>query len=211
MREANRKAFLTAVSADPDIKPLPSFKFSRYGVDALLQLPDVVRRAIGETFRAVGGKGELGPNTLERFVKRLGSDDSLLIDGDEFVVEYDEPQHFTTYRRTTLASSLYERLRVGFDPGNHASLCASVSRTGTSGFDHNDSAHRAFECPGVPGDCRHRQRAFYDFLKDVLLGVGLNGIPRLIRISDREPGTSESTQAAVDLLRRRASRALKKR
>ena len=75
MREANRQAFVRAVSADPGIELLEPFKFSRDGADAVSQLsPDVVR-AIGETFREVGGTGELDADRLERFVRRLGTDD----------------------------------------------------------------------------------------------------------------------------------------
>jgi hypothetical protein len=99
-------------------------------------------------------------------------------------------------------------LRVGFDRSYYASRCDAARMTPTSGFAHNDSAHRDFECPG--GECRHRQRAFYDFLKDVLLGLGLNGIPTLIRISDFETATSANAQAAADLLRRRAGWATRK-
>lgn len=218
MREANRRAFVEAVSADPGIELLQPFKFSRDGADALSQLSHHVVRAIGETFRAVGGTGELDADRLERFVRRLGSDDRLRIDGEQFVVEYDERQHFTTFRASTLASRLYHRLRVGFDLSEYDSLCSTARMTGASGFAHNPSAHRDFACPTIPGECRHRQRAFYDFLKDVLLGLGLDGVPRLIRISDLtdlmggrpvgemvEAGTSARAQAFTDLLRRRAT------
>jgi hypothetical protein len=217
MREANRRAFVRAVSADPGIEMLQPFKFSRDGADALSQLSHDVVRAIGETFRVVGGTGELDADRLERFVKRLGSDDCLRIDGDEFVVEYDERLHFTTFRASTLASSLYDRLRVGFDLSDYASVCCTVRMPAASGRAHNDSAHRDFKCPTIPGECRHRQRAFYDFLKDVLLGMGLDGLPWLIRISDLtdlmgghpvgeivEAGASATAQAFTDLLRRRA-------
>ena len=73
----------------------------------------------------------------------------------------------------------------------------------------------------LPGECRHRQRAFYDFLKDVVLGSGFAELPGLIRISDRtdfinghppaevvERGTLEERQALVNLLRERASAAV---
>src|ERR1700674_1318929 len=112
MREAHRRAFVRAVAAQPGIAPLlQPFKFSRDGADALsqLSLDDDVVRAIGETFSLVGGKGELNAERLERFVRRLHLvvDDCLRIDGDEFVVEYDERLHFSTFRASTLSSSLY--------------------------------------------------------------------------------------------------------
>lgn len=217
MREAHRQAFFRAVSLDPGIEQRSPFKFSRYGADALSRLSDDVVGAISETFRVVGGMGEVDAARLERFVRRLGSDDCLRIDGDEFVVEYDERLHFTTFRASTLASSLYDRLRVGVDLSDYASFCGTVPMASASGRAHNDSAHRDFKCPTTPGECRHRQRAFYDFLKDVLLGLRLAGIPRLIRISDPtdsiggrpleeivEAGTSVTEQALTDLLRRRA-------
>lgn len=217
MREANRRAFVRAVSADPGIELLQPFKFSRDGADGLSQLSRDVVRAIGETFRGVGGTGELDAGRLARFVRRLGTDDRLRIDRDEFVVEYDERLHFTAFRASTLASVLYDRLRVGFDLSDYAAVCGTLSMTGTSGRAHNESAHRDFVCPRTPGECRHRQRAFYDFLKDVLVGLKLDGIPRLVRISDLtdliggrpvgeivEVGTSAEGRALTDLLRRRA-------
>ncbi|MGH7622310.1 MAG: DUF7255 family protein, partial [Gemmatimonadaceae bacterium] len=122
---------------------------------------------------------------------------------DDFVVEYDERLHFTPFRAVTLASEAYDRLRVGFDHAYYLAACGTAPIPHTSGRAHNDSAHRDFECPLTPGECRHRQRAFYDFLKDVLLGGGHDGVPRIIRISDLEIGEGKRGSPAA-LLRERA-------
>jgi len=217
MREANRRAFVQGVSAAPGIELSNQFKFSRHASDAASQLPSDTVKELGETFRVVGGTGMLDSGRLERFARRMGTDDCFRIDGDEFVVEYDERLHFTTFRGLTLTSSLYDRLKVGFNLTSYASVCGTVPMTGSSGRAHNDAAHRDFECPKTPGECRHRQRAFYDFLKDVFMGLDLDGMPRLIRISDLtdvvgghslrdilEGDTPAESRALVDLLRDKA-------
>jgi len=153
-------------------------------------------------------------------VKRLGSDDCLEIDGREFVVEYDEVLHFTKYRKTTLESDLYSGLMVGFDRSDYLGACGKFGMTGGSGRAHNPSAHELFRCPVSPGECRHRQRAFYDSLKDVVLGSRASGLPGIIRISDltdfvegrtpsqiAESGSSGDRAALVGLIRQRAQAA----
>jgi len=217
MREANRQAFVGVVSAAPGIELTNQFKFSRRGIDAVSQLPDGTVGQIADTFRMVGGTATLDSSKLEQFARRLGTDDCFRIDGNEFVVEYDERLHFTTFRGLTLTSGLYDRLKVGFNLSAYASVCGTVRMTGSSGRAHNDSAHRHFKCPGTPGECRHRQRAFYDFLKDVLLGLDLDGMPRLIRVADLtdavggrslrdilEGDTPAESKALVELLRSNA-------
>jgi hypothetical protein len=223
MREANRNALIRAVVVDPSIDVLHPFSFSRRGIPAIRKLPANVVYDVAETLRTVGGKGALNVNRLERFVGRLGSDDCLLIDGNEFVVEYDESLHFTPFRAVTLKSKLYNRLRVGFRPGDYLAACGTARMTGGSKRAHSDSPHRDFKCPVRPGECRHRQRAFYDFLKDVLLGFGLHDLPRIIRISDltdfiggrspqeiEEAGTTAETQALRGLIRERAKKAMRR-
>lgn len=172
---------------------------------------------VNEVFQQVGGIGQLPRSNLERFVKRLGVDDCLLIDDRPFIVEYDETLHFSPYRKISLASPIYNDLHVGFDRAAYVEVCGSFRLATGSGRAHNTSAHASFRCPVSPGECRHRQRAFYDFLKDVILGTGLPGFPGLIRISDRtdfldgkppgevvEHGAAEDRQALCTLLRQRA-------
>lgn len=207
MREHNRQALIAAaIAVDPRIEMLEPFTLSGDEAGAPRQLSPVVESAIHEVFRVLGGNGALDPGRLREWFRRLRYDDFLRISGDDFVVEYDEKQHFTEFRALTLASSLYGVLRVGFDASNYMAMCSSGNGTGSSGFAHNDSAHKDFSCPypQLPRECRHRQRAFYDFLKDVLFGSGLPGVPRLIRISDREAGELANPRAAAELLRRRA-------
>lgn len=83
-------------------------------------------------------------------------------DGTSRAVEFDESQHFSGARATTLAA-YGDRVRVGFDVLAWAKHCEQrIGREPGGGF--------ARPCPPLfPGEGgRHRQRAFRDFLADVL-------------------------------------------
>ena len=225
-REANRRAFLAVVSEDPGIKLRARFKFSQFGPLAIDALPGSTVRAIAKVFVDVGGIGELSSARMHAFSKSPLPDDLVQIDGKNFVVEYDEALHLTTYRRATLKSTLYRSLKVGFDRNAYLAACGMFRMPPGSKRAHVDprpgvvdstSPHLNFLCPTKPGECRHRQRAFYDFLKDVILGSGLRDYPGIIRISDctdfqprqtpeeiAKHGSSDQKRALCDLLRQRA-------
>lgn len=78
-----------------------------------------------------------------------------------FMVEFDEKQHFNQYRRLTL----FEDQFVG-DFGLYRKLCEKVANSGTSGFQKikEDLLFPWFN-DGEKQDNRIRQRAFRDFLK----------------------------------------------
>lgn len=217
MRESNRRALIRVVCEARGIETSSPFKFSVVAPNTIDGLPDEVMEEVGAVFQRVGGIAELSRPRLTTFVKRLGVDDCLSVSGKRIVVEYDEVLHFSPFRKITLRSRLYDKLKVGFILPDYLAICGTFRITGGSGRAHNPSAHAAFRCPVSPGECRHRQRAFYDFLKDVILGSGFAGLPRLVRISDRtdfingrppsdvvERGTLEERRALVNLLRARA-------
>lgn len=99
-------------------------------------------------------------------------------DGTHRAVEFDESQHFTAARAMTLAA--YDHaVRVGFDITAWTRRCEQrTGREPGGGF--------ARPCPPLfPGaGGRHRQRAFRDFLADVL--PPHHGWLPTVRISDAE-------------------------
>ncbi len=214
MSQANRRAFMRMVSYDPRIRI--AFEFATFGAQLVHQLPEEALHEIDRIYRRVDGRGQITVPRLEQFAIRLGQDDRLWIARQQFIVEYDEWLHFSTYRARTLRSTLYDRLRVGFSVDGYTTACGRKRMTRGSKRAHNDHSHKHFKCPVEPGECRHKQRAFYDFLKDVLLGFGLKGAPRIIRISDPDfagglspteverNGTLAQKRALAKLLRDRA-------
>jgi len=105
---------------------------------------------------------------------RFGKWDIVL---DDFIVEFDEEQHFNRYRRLTLNSLIYS-VTPHFDLNSYLKYCdiyeeeclAKVSR-GKYWTSH--STEKQFGNPGPNGilegngSPRWKQRAFYDYLRDV--------------------------------------------
>jgi hypothetical protein len=98
----------------------------------------------------------------------------LVVDGR--AVELDEDLHFNRYRKLTLDSPLYERL--SFPRAQYIAFCeqheADCLRAGSWGKRWTQpAAEREFGPPGQAGDLeglgspRWKQRAFYDFIKDL--------------------------------------------
>jgi|GEM_PF-797021 hypothetical protein len=107
-----------------------------------------------------------------------------------FRIELDEEQHFNRYREITLNSRIYEREKI-ISPEQlkeYKRFCAEYEHRcpHTGGWWSNPSANMQFGMASMPrvfdgnGSSRWKQRAFYDFLKDVASLV--EGKP-LIRIS----------------------------
>lgn len=97
---------------------------------------------------------------------------------DGHAVELDEEQHFNRYRAITLSSPVYRRLAV-LNMRDYTQWCAAhegacLRTAGTrSGFWTKPSCEREFG-PSSPvgvldggGSSRWKQRAFYDFIKDL--------------------------------------------
>lgn len=135
---------------------------------------------IDRVYRALGG-------LLCDFPARPGNWDAEWLD---CAVELDEERHFNRYRRLTLESELYGRLpRVSIHAyrllcDTREKACLAAARHG--GYWSSASSDKQFGCSdlqGVLGDrgsSRWKQRAFYDFLKD--LAPIFLGIP-VVRIS----------------------------
>jgi hypothetical protein len=128
-------------------------------------------------YRAFGGRQEeptLRPGTWDLQVTGMA-------------VELDEEQHFNRYRLATLAASVYQHLPTfplaayRTHCARHEADCLKIGR-GRKGFWTNESCERQFGSAGIagqldgPGAPRWKQRALYDFLKDLaplVLGVAV--------------------------------------
>jgi hypothetical protein len=112
-----------------------------------------------------------GLNALPRI--RPGAWD-LSLEG--FVVELDEERHFNRYRALTLGSDLYGELKLPL--ADYRNFCQEregncLRAAGWAGNWTNPSAEREFGAAGPEralegaGSPRWKQRAFYDFVKDL--------------------------------------------
>jgi hypothetical protein len=107
-----------------------------------------------------------------------------------FIVELDEEQHFNRYRAATLESYIYH-MEKGFDIIDYVKYCTDyetncLKKASWGKYWTSPSTEKQFGLQGIYGDLgengspRWKQRAFYDYLRDVVALV--NRIP-LIRIS----------------------------
>ncbi len=109
----------------------------------------------------------------------------------DFVVELDEERHFNRFRAITLGSSVYSAMpRFPLVPfreycGTREQDC--LRDAGYGGYWTNDSCDRMFGRAGPVGQIepgngpsRWKQRAFYDFLKD--LAMPISGVP-VVRVA----------------------------
>lgn len=103
---------------------------------------------------------------------------------DDVAVELDEQLHFNRYRDLTLNSPIYARLG-SFPIEEYRSYCQDhearcLAAGGYGGKWSNASSQKQFGVSNLPGDltgggaARWKQRAFYDFVKDLApLAIGM--------------------------------------
>lgn len=109
------------------------------------------------------------------------------IELENCIIELDEENHFNRYRLKTLESPIYESY-TNFDVENYRKYCKSYDKKCPISQKRwsNPSSDKQFGESGLNGDfkgngpSRWKQRAFYDFIKDVYSII--TGIP-VIRIS----------------------------
>jgi len=108
------------------------------------------RRALDEILVALGGDA-----AVLAAKPRGGMSADFVYTPTNQVVEYDEVQHFTTARLTTLR--LYpDGVPIGFEPSRYAAIVERWRARGDQGFAYKEAA----EFPGPRG--RQRQRAYFD-------------------------------------------------
>ncbi|MFC2080865.1 hypothetical protein ACFLR8_01480 [Bacteroidota bacterium] len=112
------------------------------------------------------------------------------IDCSDFIIEFDEEQHFNRYRAFTLTSIIYNKHNRTF-ANEYLNYCIDyevncLRKSSFGNYWTNDSTEKQFgesDPPGqlgTSGSSRWKQRAYYDFLRDVY-GI-IYDIP-VIRIS----------------------------
>ena len=120
----------------------------------------------------------------------------------EFILELDEENHFNRYRLQTLNSNVYQMIN-GFRLDEYMRFC-TLYESGCrkhGGFWKNNSSEKLFVksddngCLDGAGSSRWRQRAFYDFLRDVT-GV-ISGIP-VIRLSIYQTFKGKKVQDIIE-------------
>lgn len=120
-----------------------------------------------EVYRSLGG-------VLNEIPIRFGGWDIVT---PNFIIELDEEQHFNRYRKQTLASSIYKNWKW-FDVTSYRSYCENFEnicskKAARGGYWTNSSTEGQFGKAGPNGDLsgkgspRWKQRAFYDFCRDV--------------------------------------------
>ena len=132
---------------------------------------DVQLEEIERIYQQLGG-------ILPEIPFRFGGYDIELKD---VIIELDEGEHFNRYRKSTLDSSIYQDFR-NFDVKNYKKFCDGYEHKCRryGGLWSNSSCEKMFDLTtnsefediGAP---RWKQRAFYDFIKDMYSVV--SGIP----------------------------------
>ncbi len=133
------------------------------------------------------------------------------IEASGIAIELDEEQHFNRYRLTTLKSSFYSSLRV-FPRVEYTNMCQQfedecMRKAHHGGWWASSGSQKQFGPAGQEGDLtgvgapRWKQRAFYDFVKDLthpIIGV------QSVRISLWDTVTVGGRETLLkDLLRKR--------
>lgn len=150
-------------------------------------LPPWATTALDDILDALNGD----PTALSAKTRGAMTADFLLLPHG-IQVEYDEVQHFTTARITTL--DLYPaEVPLSFDPAAYRAIVERWRSQGDKGFAHREAA----EFPGRGG--RQRQRAYFDAFRDLAATHFGNG--PVLRI----PAPANDYVAAVRDLARMAS------
>ncbi len=122
---------------------------------------------INNVYKALGGILEIFPVRLKKW--------DMEVNG--VAVELDEERHFNRYRQITLRSMAYNDIR-SFPLDTYKNYCKlyekdCIRTASFSGYWTNNSCENQFGCASKPGildgsgSPRWKQRAFYDYLRDI--------------------------------------------
>lgn len=169
------------------LKRFPAFKHNKL-TSRELENSNLIRIA-WDIYKKLGGQ-------LENLPTNYGPWD---ISTKDFIIELDEEQHFNRYRLETLKSSFYDR-EINFSVSAYKGYCKDFEndclRVASWGkYWKNDSTENMFLKSNEDGNLsgngssRWRQRAYYDFMKDITSNI--KNIP-IIRVSiyDKFQGNS---------------------
>ena len=151
------------------------FRDTTKQIPSSIEINDLVKAGlmneVDRTYRRLGG-------ILNKPPLSFGKWDILLKD---FIVELDEEQHFNRNRSVTLNSYIYH-LEKGFDILTYNKYCTDyelncLAKSSWGKYWSSPSTERQFGLPGPkgslegPGSPRWKQRAFYDYLRDVFASI----------------------------------------
>jgi len=128
---------------------------------------------ITNTYNSLGGASGMFP-TRYRYD----------IQSKDFIVELDEENHFNRYRKATLSNSSYQNLRT-FSLKDYISYCDlyenKCRRDGKFGDNPSAKGHFSSKALNIVdiGFSRWKQRAFYDYLKDIAQSIQSKPLVRL--------------------------------
>lgn len=167
-REDCQRAFAEAAAADGIVLVRQSIEWlTERGHLALPARARVAIAALERIHAALGGDASVLSTARSR---RLRGD--FLHEPTGTLLEVDEHQHFTSFRRSALG--LYpEDVPLGFDLARYQELCDAWQAKA-------DRYRRTKEARGFGVGGRQRQRAYYDALRD--LAAPAMGRPPLVRI-----------------------------
>jgi hypothetical protein len=155
LRETNLKAFVEQLYGTGYAGPV--------SINSIGKHRDEVMRV----YRSLGG-------ILNEIPFRFGGWDIV---APNFIIELDEEQHFNRYRKQTLGSAIYKNWKL-FDVANYLTYCEKfenicLKKASRGGYWTNNSTEGQFGAAGANGDFsgagspRWKQRAFYDFCRDI--------------------------------------------
>jgi hypothetical protein len=146
---------------------------------------------IDSCFHDLGGLLELPPIT------------SVPLDfvNEDLIIELDEEQHFNRYRAITLRNEFYSSFSFPWR-NRYMNYCHQYEnkcklKAGRGGYWANNSTEKQFGKSSIPGDLngsgssRWKQRAYYDFLKDVFSIVSGRSMIRISIYDNVETSAGE--------------------
>ena len=158
LRETYLKSLITELFGEGSKE---QFKFS------YSDLSQNGKSELSEVYQSLGG-------TLQTPPTRFGAWDIIALN---FIVELDEEQHFNRYRAKTFKSSVYVG-NSGFSIEKYVQYCKGfeahcLKKASFGKYWTSPSTEKQFGAPGSKGDFsaegspRWKQRAFYDFCRDL--------------------------------------------
>ena len=160
------------------LKKYAAFKHDKLTIQEL-ENSDLVK-VVSDTYKKLGGQ-------LDKLPTNYGPWD---ISTKDFIIELDEERHFNRYRLETLSSSFYDN-HTSFAVANYKDFCNEFESNCLSAASwgknwKNDSTEKMYLKSNADGNLsgngssRWRQRAYYDFMKDITSNI--KNIP-IIRVS----------------------------
>lgn len=190
MPVGERQKLITQIAAsvlgsEPVPRPEFGWLINRHTEDSLGEYFSIVETL----FLQLGGDSK---GLLNKSVRQLAPD-AYFGGSFQFILEFDEVQHFSTARLATL-DAYPKDIRLGFKPEDYRRLCSIHS----GAADKYRMTKSVPEFPHVGG--RTKQRALFDCIRD--FAAINNGLNPIVRISEFDViGISENNQIARERIK----------